>query len=79
MKASDHRYDLGVKGQCQIYLKSVLNVYNANSSFISRSREFILNTLITYGVEMTTKVSDRCYDLGSKSQCQIYFIFSYGS
>ena len=35
MKGSDHRYDLGVKGQYQIYLNSVLiTARNANSSFV---------------------------------------------
>ena len=35
MKVSDHRYDLVVKGQCQIYLNSILiTARNANSSSV---------------------------------------------
>ena len=45
-KVSDHGYDLGVKGQCQIYLKSVfLNVPRTHHLFLTDG-----GTMITYGV-----------------------------
>ena len=45
----DHGYDLEVKGQGQIYSKSVL--------------QLVIDTMLVYSILITTKVSDHHYNL----------------
>ena len=66
--------DLGVKGQGQIYLKSIDMTCKAKSSHI-----FFISYMVLYSVRsLTTKVSDPRYDLGIKGQTPLT-IFDVGA
>ena len=65
MKVADPGYNLGVKGQGHIYIKSVLQV-NVNLSYIFGWRVFIFGTTVVYGV------SGHGHKFEVKGQGQIY-------
>ena len=70
---SDHRFDLRVEVQGQIYLKSIcLMARNINSSFMFWLMVFIFGTIVACGVYITTKVYGHLYDFGDKGQGQMY-------
>ena len=51
-----HHYDIGVKGQCQLYLESVLTlIMRTPLSFLGLS-VFKLSEIIGYGVKITTSI-----------------------
>ena len=52
IRVSGHHYDIGVKGQGQICIKSVncLTACNMDSSFIFQYRVFIFRKMVVYSV-----------------------------
>ena len=58
---SDHQYDLGVRGEGQIYLKSVCMDYSANPSGSVCLRILVFDTAIAWGVSVTIKLLNSRY------------------
>ena len=72
LKFSDRRYNLGVKGHGQIYLKSVEWLITLTLFIFYEGVCPFFGTIIVYGVQMTTKVQDCQYDIAVKGKGKKY-------
>ena len=59
---SNHKYDLGVRGEGQIYLNPVCMDYSANPSYSVCPRKLVFDTAIALGVSVTIKLLNSRYD-----------------
>ena len=51
---SYHQYDIGVKGQCQVHLNSVLHLISQTAlSFLIGVGVFMFSTMIAFGMYIT--------------------------
>ena len=67
------QYDIGVIGQCQIYLKSVLwLIMQTPLSFFDQGYSYLVQQLPKNGVLVASNVSNHQYSLGVKGQSQFY-------
>ena len=70
-RVSNNQYDLVVNGQGRIPLNQFYGL-NSELSLSVFQRVFIFGKMIAYDMNMTTKVSDRQYDLRVTGPGQIY-------
>ena len=60
---SDHQYDLGVRGEGQIILKSVCMDYSADPSYSVCLRILVFDITLAWDVSVTIKLLNLRYDL----------------
>ena len=75
-KVSEYGFDLEIKGQSQIFLKTVTLLIVQTPLWCIHGMGF--STTIAYDVQIKTKVSDSWYDLVVKGQGHTHLELVYG-